>query len=75
MPVALGYGGLDVVQRYVLRIILRLTGRAPWRCVHFLDYATERIFLRKVGGGYIFVHRLLMQHFAEQYGRSERGQQ
>jgi hypothetical protein len=24
----------------------------------------ERIFLRKVGGGYIFVHRLLMEHFA-----------
>jgi hypothetical protein len=23
-----------------------------------------RIFLREVGGGYIFVHRLLMEHFA-----------
>lgn len=29
-----------------------------------LDYATERILLRKVGGGYIFVHRLLMEYFA-----------
>jgi hypothetical protein len=25
------------------------------------------IFLRRVGGGYIFVHRLLMEHFAEIY--------
>jgi hypothetical protein len=30
----------------------------------FLDYAAERVFLRKVGGGYIFVHRLLLDYFA-----------
>jgi hypothetical protein len=29
-----------------------------------LDYAAERIFLRKVGGGYIFIHRMLMEYFA-----------
>jgi type I restriction-modification system DNA methylase subunit len=27
----------------------------------------DRIFLRRVGGGYIFVHRLLMEHFAAMY--------
>jgi hypothetical protein len=32
--------------------------------VSFLDYAAERMFLRKVGGGYIFVHRLLQDYFA-----------
>ena len=32
--------------------------------VPFLDYADERIFLRKVGGGYVFVHRMLMEYFA-----------
>jgi len=26
--------------------------------------ATDRIFLRKVGGGYIFIHRMLMEYFA-----------
>jgi hypothetical protein len=30
----------------------------------FLDYATERIFLRKVGGGYIFIHRMPLEYFA-----------
>jgi len=30
-----------------------------------LDYTLERIFLRKVGGNYIFIHRLLQKHFAE----------
>ena len=29
-----------------------------------LDRATKRIFLRKVGGGYIFIHGLLQEYFA-----------
>jgi hypothetical protein len=29
-----------------------------------LDHAAERVLLYKVGGGYVFVHRLLMEHFA-----------
>ena len=29
-----------------------------------LHYAADRIFLRKVGGGYIFIHRMLMEYFA-----------
>jgi hypothetical protein len=28
--------------------------------VRFLDYAAERIFLRKVGG-HIFIHRMLLE--------------
>ena len=33
----------------------------------FLDYCVDPIFLRRLGGGYIFVHRLLMEHFAAMY--------
>ncbi|GIK44083.1 MAG: hypothetical protein BroJett011_79160 [Chloroflexota bacterium] len=58
------YGGLDVIQHYTLRLILRFQGRIPRHYAHFLDYAAERIFLQKVGGGYIFIHRLLLEHFA-----------
>jgi hypothetical protein len=36
-----------------------------------LRRSTERIFLRKVGGGYIFVHRLLMEHFASLYAEQQ----
>src|SRR5947209_3268021 len=36
----------------------------PWKYAHFLDYATKRILLRQVGGGYTFIHRLLQEHFA-----------
>jgi hypothetical protein len=32
-----------------------------------LTYCVERIFLRKVGGSYIFIHQLLMEHFASLY--------
>jgi hypothetical protein len=46
---------------------------APWKYVAFLDYATERIFLRKVGGGYIYIHRLLQDCFAELWEREHGG--
>ena len=36
----------------------------PLRYVPFLDYCAERILLRKVGGGYIFIHRTFLEHMA-----------
>ena len=39
----------------------------PLNLISFLDHCAERNFLRKVGCGYIFVHRLLMEHFASLY--------
>lgn len=58
------YGGIAFIQHFVLRFILWCNDYITWNYVQFLDYAAERIFLRKVGGGYIFIHRLLMEHFA-----------
>jgi hypothetical protein len=60
----LAYGGYAVLSHFALRLVLWWNGVMPLRYVRFLDYAAERIFLRRVGGGYIFVHRLLMEHFA-----------
>jgi len=58
-------GGGDVVMKHcILRFILWSQRHIPWNYARFLDYATALIFLRKVGGGYIFVHRLVMEHFA-----------
>jgi hypothetical protein len=64
LGVGLLYGGVTVIQHYTLRWLLYRDDSLPFRLVPFLDYCAERIFLRKVGGGYIFVHRLLMEHFA-----------
>lgn len=58
-------GGSAVFMHYTLRLICLINNLLPWRLVPFLDYCVDLIFLRRVGGGYIFVHRLLMEHFAE----------
>jgi hypothetical protein len=62
---ALWYGGLAVVQHYTLRLIITLNKHLPWNLAPFLDHCAGRIFLQKVGGGYIFIHRLLLEYFAE----------
>jgi DNA polymerase III delta prime subunit len=61
---ALFYGGYACISHLTLRIILSTNNILPWNLADFLDFATERIFLQKVGGGYIFIHRLLLEHFA-----------
>ena len=58
-------GGYAVIQHLTLRSMLDIKGFAPWNYARFLDYATELIFLQKVGGGYIFIHRMLLEHFAQ----------
>jgi MFS family permease len=57
-------GGAAYMQHFVLRFLLWCTRRVPFSYPRFLDYAAERILLRKVGGGYIFIHRLLLEYFA-----------
>ncbi len=58
-------GGVAYIQHGVLRLLLWRYDYAPLHYVKFLDQAAAQLFLRKVGGGYIFVHRLLMEHFLE----------
>jgi len=69
-PIALLAGGLAVIHHYVLRFVLSVYRYTPWNYISFLDHCVDLIFLRRVGGGYIFVHRLLMEHFAEMYVES-----
>jgi serine/threonine protein kinase len=64
-------GGEACIKHFILRIILYCNGYIPWNYARFLDYATERIFLQKVGGGYIFVHRSLLEHFAQMHRSRE----
>ena len=47
----------------ILRALLSLDGHMPWNYTRFLDYAAARLFLHKVGGGYVFVHWMVMEHF------------
>lgn len=60
----LQYSGEIPIGYIVLRLLLWRAGYIPWNYRRFLDYATERILLRKIGGGYIFIHRLLQDYIA-----------
>ena len=64
------FGGIAVVQHYVLRLMLYLEGFTPLNVVRFLNYASRLILLRKVGGSFQFIHRLLLEHFAAKYPRN-----
>ena len=63
LRVALGLGA--AMQHYLLRFWLFYAHAFPWKAVPFLDDATTRILLRRVGGGYSFIHRLLLEYFAD----------
>jgi NACHT domain len=59
------FGGYACIQHFILRFMLYRKRYAPWNYARFLDRTTERLLLQKVGGGYIFIHRMLLEHFAE----------
>lgn len=64
LAAGLSKGGAAYLQHGVLRLILYQNGYIPRDLIRFLNYATERIFLRQVGGRFIFIHRLLLDYFA-----------
>jgi hypothetical protein len=59
------YGGFDVIQHFILRLLLWRGGIAPRNFGLFLDYASRVFFLQRVGGGYIFINRILLNYFAK----------
>jgi DNA polymerase III delta prime subunit len=56
--------GMAGIQHFTLRLILCCNGYIPWNYARFLDYATERKFLQRVGGRYQFIHKLLQVRLA-----------
>jgi len=60
-----GGAGLNGIKHLVLRLILWKKHYMPWNYARFLDDACDRIFLQRVGCGYVFVHRSLLEHFAQ----------
>jgi len=58
------FGGSTVTKHLLVRVILRREDCNPWRYARFLDHTSRLVFLRKVGGGYIYLHRYLQDYFA-----------
>ena len=61
---ALAFGLLAYLQHARLRRILHDRGHIAEAYPAFLNQTAERNLLRKVGGGYTFVHALLLQYFS-----------
>lgn len=59
--------GAACIQHFTLRVVLWGFGVSPFRYAPFLNHATERMILQRVGGRYRFIHDLLREHFAAMY--------
>ena len=62
--IGLNRGLAAVIKHYSLRLVLWRSGKTPFKFIPFLDYCAKLILLKKVGGGYIFIHRMLLEYFA-----------
>jgi TIR domain len=56
--------GSACVQHFALRFVFWCFGVIPLRYARFLNYATDRMLLQRIGGRYRFIHGLLREHFA-----------
>lgn len=56
-------GGPAVLHHYVVRWLLSRRQTFPFRAQAFLNDATSRVLLQRVGGGYSFIHRRLQDYF------------
>lgn len=63
-PTFVWYGGLAWCKHWALRWVLARNGDLPLRLVPWLDEMVARGLMRRVGGGYIFIHRSLLEYFA-----------
>lgn len=64
LPSGLAFGGYACLSHIALRIVLRAAGFVPIRYATFLDHCVERVLMRRIGGSYVFIHRLVQEHFA-----------
>lgn len=58
------FGGSSVIKHYTLRLWLAVKQILPWNLALFLNHMSDLIILRRVGGGYVFIHDILLEYFA-----------
>ena len=56
---------MRVSRYFLLNFLLKISQVMPWNYREFLDWACDRFILQKVGDSYIFIHRMIREHFAE----------
>jgi hypothetical protein len=68
---SLYFGGQSVIQHYILRVMLTRNRMLPLALIPFLDDMADRILLRRVGGGWVFIHRYLLEYFAADFNTTK----
>jgi len=66
MAVGMQFGGSAVIKHAVLRLLLVMNQVIPVHYAHFLDFAKDIGFLKKIGRQYEFYHLELRDYFAKQ---------
>lgn len=66
------YGGFTVLMHWVLRVWIAARTPLPLALEGMLERATDLGLMRRVGGGYVFLHRTLLDHFADRADPRER---
>lgn len=66
------YGGITCIQHFTLRYLLYKRGKIPWNYAKFLNFSSSSFLMKKVGGGYIFFHRMLLEHFNQKYQANDK---
>lgn len=61
--IGLWYGGFELLKHAVLRVLMAYNGTLPLGLGSFLAHCARLKFLQRAGGGYLFVHPLLREHF------------
>jgi eukaryotic-like serine/threonine-protein kinase len=61
---AMRYGGIAYIKHYTIRTLLWTNHVAPLDYSRFLEHANRLGFLKKVGAGYVFSSRDILNHFA-----------
>ncbi len=69
LPLALLYGLFDGLKYVILRAIQVVTHSTPTNLLSFLLYAKKNELMRQTGRGFLFIHRYLLDYFAERYRR------
>lgn len=64
LSMGMASGGASYLRHWLLVVLLQRQEFIPADLIDFLDYADSRVLLRRAGGGYLFIHRLLQDHLA-----------
>lgn len=72
LPLGLVLGFMNVLKHGSLRLLLEYEQVAPRRFDTFLEYLIEQRIMRRAGASAIFIHRYILEYFADEWENSMR---